>query len=114
MVNGCRRCQRAHKPRTYGVIGVSDCRLPVPGAACGDIEIDGEMAKVLGRDVWAIFQRLVRNRVPPVKQGDARTQISQSDGEIDDTAFLFEDCSPTTDTGDMAVVPQDFVYRVVG
>jgi hypothetical protein len=48
-----------------------------------------------------------------VEQGNTRTEVSQSDGQIDDPAFLLEDGTPTADVRCMAVMPQDFVDGVV-
>jgi hypothetical protein len=71
------------------------------------------MTKVFSRDVRAIFERLVRHRMPPVEQGDPCTEVPQSDGEIDHTAFFFEDGSATVDTGSVAIAPQDLVDGIV-
>jgi hypothetical protein len=87
------------------IVGVPDGCFPVTISASGDIEVDGKAAEILSPNMGLILECLIGHGVPPVQEGDACPEISESQGEIDDPVLLFEDGSATSNPGSMTVVP---------
>jgi hypothetical protein len=48
-----------------------------------------------------------------VEQRNTGAEVAQSDGQLHDPALLLKDGTPTADVRGVAVMPQDFVHRVL-